>query len=100
MTLDIRDSDAGAIVLVIAKPGAKKNDIVGVHASALKVAVTAAPEKGKANKAIVKLLAKRLGVSPSSIDIVSGDVSKQKKVRVSGLRARDVVDRLGLGGIA
>ena len=100
MDLELRESDGGVVVAVIAKPGAKKDDIVGLHASALKVAVTAAPEKGKANKAFAKLLAKRLGVPASAITVVSGEVSRNKKVRVSGLRANDIVERLGLGGIA
>ena len=100
MDLDIRQTDAGAVLSVLAKPGAKRDDVVGLHGSSLKVSVTAAPDKGKANKAIVKLLAKRLGVAPSTIAIVAGEMSRSKKVRVLGLRAADVVGRLGLGGIA
>jgi len=100
MSLDIRQTDAGTVFLVVAKPGAKRDDIVGLHGSSLKIAVTAPPEKGKANKAIVKLLAKRLRVAHSTITIIGGEMSRNKKVRVLGLRAADVVGRLGLGGIA
>ena len=100
MPLDIRESSDGVVLSVLAKPGAKRDGIVGLHASSLKVSVTAAPEKGKANKAIVKVLAKRLGVAPSTITIVGGEMSRNKKVRVLSLRASDVVERLGLGGIA
>ncbi len=96
MALDIRETDAGVIVSVIAKPGAKKEDIVGVHGSSLKVAVTAAPEKGKANKAIEKLLAKRLGASAREVEVVAGRASKQKKVRVERITAAEFLARLGL----
>jgi len=100
MDLDLRQTQDGLVLAVIARPGAKRNEVAGVHAGALKVSVTAAPDKGKANKAIVKLLAKRLGVAPSAIAIVGGQMSRNKKVRVLGLRAVDLVERLGLGGIA
>ena len=55
---------------------------------------------GEYDQAIVKLLAKRLGVAPSAIAIVGGEMSRKKKVRVLGLQAIDLVERLGLGGIA
>jgi len=72
--------------------------VVGVYGTSLKLAVTAAPEKGKANKAILKLLAKRLGVSPSSVSILSGETSKQKKVLVQGVEADEIQNRLRLAG--
>ena len=99
MNLRLQESDGRVVIPVVAKPSAKKDGIVGLYGSSLKVAVTAAPEKGKANKAIVKVLAKRLGVPASSVTIVSGEMSRNKKVSVQGLRASDLVGRLGLGGI-
>ena len=98
MALAITRTDAGTIVPVVAKPGAKRDDVVGIHGASLKVAVTAAPERGKANKAILKLLAKRLGVSPSALSLVSGETSKQKKILVQGVEAGDIQSRLGLAG--
>ncbi|MCM2475313.1 DUF167 domain-containing protein [Rhizobium sp. CG5] len=50
----------------------------------LKVRVTAVPEKGKANKALIALLAKRLGMAKSSIEITSGDTARQKNLRLEG----------------
>lgn len=50
----------------------------------VKVRVTAVPEKGKANKALIALLAKRLGMAKSSIEIASGDTARQKNLRLYG----------------
>jgi uncharacterized protein (TIGR00251 family) len=58
--------------------------MLGVREGALRVAVTAAPEKGKANRAIAELLAKTLGVSKSSIELISGETSPQKRFLIVG----------------
>jgi uncharacterized protein (TIGR00251 family) len=55
----------GVVIPLQAQPKARKNGVIGVHAGCLKVAVTAAPERGKANKAIIKILAEALGVRKS-----------------------------------
>lgn len=50
----------------------------------LKARVTAVPEKGKANKALIELLAKRLGIAKSTLSVISGDTSRQKILRIEG----------------
>ena len=65
------------------KPGARKTAIVGVHGGALKLAVSAQPEKGKANRAVVQLLAKALGVANSAVTIDAGETSQDKVVEVA-----------------
>lgn len=65
------------------KPGARKTAIVGIHGGALKVSVAAAPEKGKANRAVVKLLAEALGLPPSAVTITSGETSQDKAAEVA-----------------
>ena len=64
------------------KAGARHNAILGTHAGALKLSVAAAPEKGKANNAVLGLLAEALGVAPSSIELLSGRTSPEKSVHV------------------
>ena len=54
-----------------------------MHGGALKVAVAAPPERGKANRAVVELLAEAIGLSASAITIVSGETSKDKVVEVA-----------------
>jgi uncharacterized protein (TIGR00251 family) len=75
----------GTILPVHAQPGARRNAVVGERAGALRVAVTAAPEKGKANAAIQALLAESLGCRPSQVQLLSGETSRQKRFLVVGL---------------
>ena len=65
-------------------PGASRSQIVGVLGDRLKIRVTAAPEQGKANRAVIRLLSDWLGVN--GIEIVVGDSSPEKTAYVPGLR--------------
>jgi len=70
-------------------PGASRNAIQGWETGSdgarhLKIAVTAAPERGKANKATIRLLAKKLGISPSKLRLVRGDTSRIKTLEIDG----------------
>lgn len=77
-------------------PGAKANSVQWLDEAAgvLKVRVTTAPEKGKANKAVKSLLAQTLNVSKSAVSIFSGHTSAQKIVEVSGLSESELRQRL------
>jgi uncharacterized protein (TIGR00251 family) len=88
--LTISEKDGSAVFSVRVKPGGKKDEVTGVHDGALKLSVTAPPVEGKANRAVMKLLSRILGVAPSRIDIVSGESSRTKRVRIEGLSAEDV----------
>jgi uncharacterized protein (TIGR00251 family) len=86
----------GAMLPVRAHAGARQNGVVGAHNGMLRVAVTAAPEKGKANKAIVEVLADVLNMSKSSIELVSGETSQQKQFLIVGAnveKLRVVIER-------
>ena len=74
-------------------PRARRNAVLGLRGDTLKVSVTAVPERGKANEAVVALLAETLGVAPSSIEVVSGASSKDKVVEVD-LGADEIARRL------
>jgi uncharacterized protein len=69
--------------------------VVGLHNGALKVALTAPPVDGAANKALVEFLAKTLGVPKSGVTIVSGETSRNKTLRVAGISVEDARARLG-----
>ncbi|UCG32398.1 MAG: DUF167 domain-containing protein [Phycisphaerales bacterium] len=71
-------------------PGASRSRIVGELGGALKVAVSAQPEKGKANKAVVALLAKALRIKPAAVRIESGAASHFKYCRVTGMQIEQV----------
>ena len=95
---EIRQTDEGLFLSVRVQPKASKDRILGEHAGALKVSVTAAPEKGKANAAVISLLSEKLGVPKSSIEIVRGETSRLKTVRIRGV-AKETVSAL-LSGVS
>jgi len=64
------------------QPKARANAVKGWHGAALRVSVTAAPEDGKANRAVIELLAETFDVAPSSIDLVRGAASRDKWFRL------------------
>ncbi|MGH7563406.1 MAG: DUF167 domain-containing protein [Gemmatimonadota bacterium] len=75
-------------------PGSSANGIQGWLGETLKVRVTAAPERGKANAATLKVLARALGVRPRSLRIVDGATSQRKIVQVEGLTEAEIHHRL------
>lgn len=76
-------------------PKASRTAITGWAGEVLRVAVTAAPDKGKANAAVIALLAEALGVARSRISILRGETQPQKLVEVAGLSDEDIAMRLG-----
>jgi len=79
-------------------PNSGRDAIEGVEGTAdgeshFRARVTAVPEKGKANEALVKLLAKSIGLPKSSVSIVSGDTARLKILRIDG-DPEDIVDKL------
>ena len=76
------------------QPRASRNEIVGWQDATLKLRVTAPPVDGAANAAIARLLARALGVSPSSISVVKGHQAREKIVEVAGLGAAEIRRRL------
>ena len=86
-------------------PGSSRDEIVGWLGDSLKVKVKAPPEKGRANEAVIALLAERLGIDASSIAVVSGHSSHAKVVEVDGMdneaiRAAFPGEKPGKSGIA
>jgi uncharacterized protein (TIGR00251 family) len=93
--LALEASADGLILPVRGQPGARRNEIRGVQDGALKVCVTASPEKGKANKAMIELLARSLGLKKSQIELVSGQTAHQKRFLLRGTSREEVLARLG-----
>lgn len=96
----IRVADRGVFLRLRVKPGSRRNRIVGAYGGALKLEVSAAPEKGKANKAVKKLLANTFDVPPSSIDIFTGETSQDKSIRIENLTTEGIARKLATLGIA
>jgi uncharacterized protein len=92
--IELSVHEHGTIVPVLAQPGARRNAILGERAGSLRVSVTAAPEKGKANAAIAALLAEGLGCRSSAIALISGETSRQKRFLIEGLTSDELRQRL------
>jgi len=90
----VKDTAAGATFAVRVQPRARKNAVSGEMGDALKLALTAPPVEGKANAACVEFLADLLDVPRSSITIAAGETSRNKVIRVDGLSAAEVEQRL------
>lgn len=75
-------------------PKASRNALLGWHGDALKIAVTAAPERGKANAAVQALLADALGVPKSAVSLLRGDTQSQKLFEIAGLSDAEIALRL------
>ena len=85
----LRPHSNGITLSIRLTPGAKKDALLGVmdiadNQKAIKASVTAPPEDGRANKALIALLAKELKLPKSSISLLSGDTNRQKVLLVEG----------------
>ncbi len=76
-------------------PSSSKDCIVGWLEDTLKIKVKAPPEKGKANKAVIKLLEKQLALAKGSISISSGNTSEKKVIEINSADGDIIMERLG-----
>jgi uncharacterized protein (TIGR00251 family) len=79
-----------AVVRIKVLPRSSVNQIVGREEGVFKIKLTAPPLEGKANKALKKLLAKRLGLSKKDVEIISGERSRIKSILIHGLSPKKV----------
>ena len=101
--IEIRPHAEGCLLAVRAQPGARKTGVLGEHGSALKVAVTAPPEDGRANQAITELLREWLGLKRSQVELAGGATNRNKQFLIRGLTGdalREMIDRLTASGPA
>ena len=84
----------GAAFQVKAHAGARRQGVAGVRGGMVRVEVQAAPERGKANQAIVRLLAGELGVPAGAIRLLAGETRLEKRFGVRGVAPGDLRERL------
>jgi len=94
----LRQAGDDVLLTLHIQPGAKKTEIAGEHGEALKIRLAAPPVDGKANDCLIAFLAERLGVAKSRVELVSGQSSRAKRVRVAALSADAVRARLAILG--
>ncbi|MGB7587983.1 MAG: DUF167 domain-containing protein [Solirubrobacterales bacterium] len=76
------------------RPRGRSDELLGIRDGVLQARVTAPPVDGRANRALCKLIAKRVGVAPSRVSVVHGVKSREKVVRVEGVRQAKVITAL------
>ena len=94
--IPLQESGGGVTFAVKVHPRARKNAITGELGDALKVSLTTPPVDGRANEACIEFFAKLLKVPRSSVTIASGQTSRNKVIRVSGLSAEEFHKRIAM----
>lgn len=94
--LDLETDDDSVLLPVRAQPKSSRNRIEGIHAGRLKVCVTQAPEKGKANKALIKVLQAGLQLKRSQIELSKGETAGLKVFRITGVSREDLQSRIAI----
>src|SRR5438132_12928987 len=90
----ITEDARGCILPVRAQPGARRNAVVGEHAGALKVAVTAPPQDGRANEAIAEVLHEALQLKRPQVELLRGQTSRAKSFLIRGLTRLELEKRV------
>ena len=85
----LREHPDGVLLSVRVQPGSRKAGILGVHGTQLKVAVHAPPEKGKANDALIEVLAETLGLRKKQIILQQGATNQNKVVLLMGINLNE-----------
>ncbi|TFB08859.1 YggU family protein [Candidatus Atribacteria bacterium MT.SAG.1] len=89
---EIRGNDI--IIKVKIVPGSSKNKIVGVYNDALKITITTPPVEGKANKKCITYLAKYFNVAKSKVEIISGQTSKNKLIKIYDISQKEFLKKI------
>ena len=84
------ESKKGVVLSVLLQPRSSKNRVIGKRGDELKIGVTAPPVDGAANRALISFLSKQLGVAKNQIEIISGETSRHKKVKIKGVTPADI----------
>jgi uncharacterized protein (TIGR00251 family) len=92
----IHESKDGVTFSVRVHPRAKKNTITGELGDSLKVSLTTPPVEGRANEACIEFFAKLLKVPRSSVTIASGQTNRNKVIRVAGVSAEELRQRIAM----
>ena len=83
-SIDIKEQDESVVFEVRVIPRASRAKMVGEYNGALKVKLTSPPVGGAANEELIRMFSKELGIPKTDVEIVSGQASKTKRIRVRG----------------
>ncbi len=94
--LAVEEIDGGIVFTVKVVPGSSRTTVCGLLDDMVKIKVSAAPEKGKANNCLLDFLSKQLGVKKNAVSIISGKTSAIKSVQVLGISVEQLLNKLNL----
>ena len=94
MEIQLENTARGVLLPVKAAPGSKKNELRPGPAGMLKVCCTQIPEKGKANRALIEVLASGLKLKKSQITLVSGETDSYKKFLIEGITLEELFSKI------
>ncbi len=94
--LSAQQVDGGIVFTVKVVPGSSRTAVCGLLDGMIKIKVSAAAEKGKANKCVLELLAKQLGVKKNAVHIISGQTNPVKHIQIQGLSPEALLKKLNL----
>jgi uncharacterized protein (TIGR00251 family) len=93
--INISEKDGAVLFAVRVVPRGSRSEIAGALDGAVKVRLASPPVDGAANAELIKLFAKKLGVAKSDVDIVSGQASKSKTLRITGVHVEKIQNLIG-----
>jgi len=92
--IDLKPHAEGTVLPVRARPGARRSEIRGHQDGQLRVCVTEAPERGKANRAVIAVLAGSLSLRKSQLELIGGQTSRKKRFLVRGITPDELAGRI------
>ena len=88
---EVKASENCFIIALHCQPGAKNTEVQGEHDGRLKIRLAAPPIEGKANEALIQWLSKTLEIKRSQIELLAGDLSRLKRVKIAGITAEQLL---------
>lgn len=88
---EVKASENCFIIALYCQPGAKNTEVQGEHNGRLKIRLAAPPIEGKANEALIQWLSKTLEIKRSQIELLAGDLSRLKRVKIAGITAEQLL---------
>ncbi len=86
----LKQTDQGVEISLYIQPGASKTELTGEHNGLLKIKIKAPPVDGKANAEVIEFLSHQLGIPKRQIELLKGDKSRDKKIRVTGISLQQI----------
>ncbi len=92
--VSLENTPDGIRLPIRVQPGARRNAVTGVHNGRLKVAVTQVAERGKANEAVMHVLAEAFELRASQVELIAGSIHRDKVVLIRGVTAEHLSERI------